>query len=336
MSDIRQDPTTGRWVIIAPERGRRPNSEGWKFPVAWNTGPDFDPSCPFCPGNEQLLPSIINEMPCEAAPGWLTRVVPNKYPALGSANDPPPKLGEVADILPGRGFHEVIVETSHHNADLTEICEFRLGAVISTYQKRYVELISRPAIKAVMIFRNHGARAGASLPHPHSQLIATSVVPPLLTEIASWAGAHFQEHQKCVTCELITREIGDGKRVVEVTEQFVALVPFAAASPFELWILPRCHQASFAVATDDEIHQFGSLLRRALRRIEKAVGNPPYTYAIQSAPLSHTDAPYFHWRLRIVPNVVTPGGFELGGGLPINPSSPEGDAEALRSVKLAS
>lgn len=332
MSEFRQDRTTGRWVIIAPERMGRPNSGSFDERAAMTAARDPDPDCPFCPGNEHLLPRIIEEMPDEEPPGWLTRVVPNKYPAVTSEKEQAFERAGTGGTLPGCGFHEVIVETPNHDADLAGLSERRLAAVIATYRDRYAKLLMRPRIESVMIFRNHGRAGGASLQHPHSQLVATPVVPPYLAEMAAWAEARRREHGHCVTCEAISHELDDGQRVVEATDRFAALVPFAAACPFELWILPRRHQASFADLADGDIPDFAALLGRCLRRIERALDNPAYTYAIQSAPAEHANAPYFHWRLRLLPNVVTPGGFEIGGGLPINPASPEADAETLRST----
>lgn len=333
MSEIRRDPTTGQWVIIAPERGRRPNADDARAHLATSPGQPYDPACPFCPGNEELLPGIVDEMSCDEAPGWLVRVVPNKYHALDSGIEPKSGNGGERETLPGYGFHEVIIESPRHDADVAHLSASQLAAVMAIYRARYVDLIARPRIEAVMVFRNHGPAGGASLRHPHSQLIATPVIPPRLTEMASWAEAQYGKNGKCVTCAQIARELHDGERVVEATDRFVAFVPFAATSPFEVWILPLGHQASFADSEEEQIAEFAALLGGVLRRIDKALGNPPFTYAIQSAPSRHAAAPYFHWRLRIAPAVVVSGGFEIGGGLPINPSSPEDDAGALRSAE---
>lgn len=335
MSEFRQDATTGRWVIIAPERGRRPGRERTGARPAGGPAPRFDPTCPFCPGNEHLLPGIIEETPGAGSGPWGTRVVPNKFPALDSQAGTAGFPEAQGPVQPGYGVHEVIVETPRHDAELAARCANGLTAVAETYRRRLAALMAAPAIEAVLVFRNHGPAGGASLRHPHSQVIATPVVPPRLAQMVSWGRARYQEQGECVTCAELARALDDGSRVVEATDRFAALVPFAAENPFELWILPRRHVACFADAETEHLAALGALLGRALRRMESALAGPSYNFAIESAPAGHAGAPYFHWRLRIVPNLRTPGGFELGGGLAINPSSPEEDAAALRSAQIA-
>lgn len=182
------------------------------------------------------------------------------------------------------------------------------------------------------MFRNRGRVAGASLPHLHSQVIATGMVPARMAMATAWARSHYERHHRCVTCETLEREVEDGHRIVEATERFVVLVPFAAERPFEQRIVPRSHNASFAEAGEQDLVAISPLLRRALRRIEVALGNPPYRYVVDSGPAADVHAPCMHWVLRIVPDHVRPGGFELSAGLPINPSRPEDDAKALRTA----
>jgi UDPglucose--hexose-1-phosphate uridylyltransferase len=328
MSELRRDRTTGAWVIIAPERGQRP----WKLLRPGRAAgplPAFDPSCPFCPGNEKLLPSIIDEIRCIEAPGWRTRVVPNKYPALQPDAAPPPE----GAVMSGLGYHEVIIETGRHDADLTTLFDPELDAILWTYRKRYVALAGRPSIKSVVVFRNHGGAAGASLAHPHSQIIALPMVLPRLDAIAAWAQSGDARRRQCVICQELTLELESGLRIVEVSECFVVVVPFAAPSPFELWIVPRRHEASFAQGDNAELDELGRVLQRALYRLKVLFGDLPYKFAFES--WTDAEMPSNHWRLRIVPGLVTPGGFELGAGLPINPSRPEDDAKKLRAAPAA-
>jgi UDPglucose--hexose-1-phosphate uridylyltransferase len=334
VSEFRQDRTSGAWVIIAPERGSGPRQ--WqRRDIAADEVRGVDRSCPFCPGNERLLPAIIEEIPADRPPAWRTRVVPNRYPAVRPENTPGPAPAEAGPVLPAYGYHEVIIETARHDSDLAALSPGDLNAVVFTYRRRYVELMARPAVEAVLVFRNHGRRSGASLLHPHSQVIATGLTPPRLAAKTAWARSHYARATRCITCEQVELELEDGRRVVEATERFLVIVPFAAASPFEQWILPRRHQASFAQAEDGELIELGQLLQRALCRLKAALDDPPYRYAIESGSAGEADAPYMHWGLRIVPDLVTAGGFELGGGLPINPSRPEDDAEALCSAAAA-
>jgi len=329
VSTFRQDAISGQWVIIAPERGHRPLDRRG----AINPDPPSHSAagCPFCPGNESMLPTIIEETAAREPPGWLTRVVPNKYPAL-SADIPPPEAEAGGSGKPGYGIHEVIIETARHDGDLTTLAAPELDAVMRTYRHRFTVLAQRPGIKAALVFRNHGRRAGASLDHPHAQAIALGLVPPLFATIAHRAQAHYEHCGQCLMCACLEHELDQTRRIVEASERFVVLVPYAAARPFELWIVPRRHQASFAEAGDKELSELGQVLQRSLHCLEAAAGAPPYNFAIESLAADHSGAAFLHWRLRIGPETTRPGGFELGSGMSINPSSPEYDAEVLRTA----
>lgn len=321
---------TGAWVIVSPDRGQRPGHRANRATEA--DPPAFDPACPFCPGNEDMLTPLIHETPMAESPGWRTRVVENKFPALRpelrlSANEQGP-----SSVLPGYGFHEVIIETACHNGDLATLPDPDLHSVIAINQKRFIALAEKPRIKAVFAFRNYGRAAGASLAHPHSQLIATAVVPPRLDAASAWAESIYMETGACPVCAALTREGEDGARIVETTDNYVLLVPYAASRPFEQVIVPCRHSASFADATDGEIVALGPLLQRALLRLKAACGDPDYNFVIESGPVCERDSPGQHWRLRIAPDLTTPGGFELGAGMAINASLPERDAETLRGA----
>jgi UDPglucose--hexose-1-phosphate uridylyltransferase len=226
----------------------------------------------------------------------------------------------------------VIVETSRHDGDLATLGAAGLRAVVDSYRQRYRALSGRPGVVATVLFRNHGQRAGASLVHPHSQIIAVTVPPPRLAAVAAWMRGRQAQEGHCVTCALLEAEAAEATRIVAQTPDFVLLVPFAAATPFEMWLLPRRHQACFGALAESELDDFALLLQSALRRLKAALGDPPYNFVVESWGDAARD--FAHWRLRIVPELTTPGGFERGAGLAINPSRPEADAEALRSVPL--
>lgn len=328
MSELRQDRTSGAWVIIAPGRERRPAD--WTVVSELDAVSSRDSGCPFCPGNEALLPSILEEMPSDASPGWRTRVVPNKFPALNSEAQ-----GDCRDhgsfiTANCYGHHEVIIENPGHDSDIPFLSDEEATAVTSCYRRRYLALMQDPQIESVLVFRNHGKAAGASLRHPHSQVVALGTVPPWVQSSEVWARERYDETGRCALCETLAYEMDDGRRIVHDGEWFVALVPFAAASPFELWLVPKRHQASFSTIGGDEQAELATLLRLALIRLRAALGDSPYNYVIDSASKNGGGTPHLHWRLRIVPYLVRPGGFELGAGLPINPSLPEEDAAILR------
>jgi len=332
MSELRQDRATGALVIIAPQRRLRPADSATQRRRS-DSLPRFDPTCPFCPGHEAELPGIIAEAAADGAPGWSVRVVPNKFPALLPADSPapaPPRHHARA----GHGTHEVVIESPRHNADLAAMTTAERQAVVAMYRGRCTALLAEPAIKTVVLFRNRGPASGATLAHPHAQIIALGLVPPRMAAINETTLNYCRKEGRCAICDELEIELALRERIVEENAQFVALVPYAAEHPFELWIVPKRHHASFTAAGDAELQDFSELLGRSLQRIEAALQRPSYNFVIDTAPKSGISAPHLHWRLRIVPETVTWGGFELGTGLPINPSVPEEDAAVLRAVTL--
>jgi UDPglucose--hexose-1-phosphate uridylyltransferase len=331
MTELRQDRTSGTWVIVAPARRLRPT-----LPSPERSGPSegrsFDPACPFCPGNEAQLPGILAETPASAPPGWQVRVVPNKYPAL--ALDAPPISSVAAPHVAtaGYGVHEVVIEHPRHDADLSALADTEMRAIVRCYHQRFTFLAAQPRIETVVLFRNHGVASGSSLPHPHAQLIALPLTTPRLQTLATWGRQRYDAEGRCATCSELEVEAAARDRIVDATADFLSLVPFAAERPGELWIVPQRHQASFAETTADEQDAFAHLLRDSLRRLKATYGNLAYNFVLDSAGHGAIGAPHLHWRLRILPNLVTWGGFELGTGIPINPSSPEQDAATLRDA----
>lgn len=318
--------TTGAWVLIAPERGGRTLQD--QTPPRGPT-PAFDRACPFCPGNEHLLPGIVSEVAAPTASGWHIRVAPNKYPAVHE--DLSHATGEAdTQKIKGYGAHRVIIDNPRHDADFDTLTEEELTSVLCVYRTQFVELAERPRTESVILFRNRGVPAGASSRHPHAQIISLPIRPPQIARWQDWARDYYDRHNRCATCSFVQSELEDRLRVVEATTHFVALVPFAAASPFEVHIFPARHLPSFAQVDGHELADLAALLRRVLRRLKQVLGDMPYNWVIDSATMREEGGPFLHWRMRIRPALVVPGGFELGAGLPINPSVPEEDAEALR------
>jgi UDPglucose--hexose-1-phosphate uridylyltransferase len=330
MSELRQDRPSGGWVIVAPQRGRRPQLHKSDTRTARRLR--FDPACPFCPGNEAQLPGIISELPARDAPGWRVRVVPNKFPAVQLEPAATALVRGGHGALPGRGIHEVIIENPRHDAELATMDVQELNAAVTVYRDRSRALLGQDEIAAVVLFGNCGSSAGASLGHPHAQNIALDFVPPKIAVMSDWARRYYAEHGRCALCDELESERKSGQRIVDENDAFVVLVPFAAEHPFEMWVVPKRHQAAFDALADDALPDFAALFGHSLRRMRTALGDPAYNFVVATTPKSESTAPYWHWRLRIVPDVATWGGFELGAGLPINPSSPEEDARALRTV----
>lgn len=335
MSELRQDRTTGAWSIIAPNRGKRPHDHS---PSEEPVDPGND-DCPFCPGHEAVLPSITSQIAQEAWPGWRVRAVPNLYPALGPENpvhpEEPPDAEPVAGHRrePGEGRHEVIIDSPDHDADIAGFDDAQIAALMKMYHQRYVALAALPRTETVVLCRNHGHMAGASLRHPHTQVLALATVPQRIRSVINWCRSAYRRTGHCPTCLELAAEMRDGSRIVEVMDRFVALVPYAASGPCETWIIPRRHQASFVAVEALDLLALGQILRRSTRRMKTALGNSAaYNLVIDSAPERGSVGAFFHWKLRLVPAMVVKGGFELGTDLPINPSSPEADAKALRQA----
>lgn len=330
MSELRQDRTTGGWAIIAPERSERPHMR--RAGAAPLKRPRFDPACPFCPGNEAQLPGIVDELARPGTPGWQVRVVPNKFPIVQFGQAATAPAGGEYQVRKGKGIHEVIIESPWHDAELATMNTEELTSVVTVYRDRSRQALRRDDIASAILFRNRGGDAGASLAHAHAQIVALDFVPPKIAAMDDWARRYYAEHGRCALCDGLESELKSGQRNVDENDAFAALVPFAAEHPFEIWVIPKRHQFGFDALTDDALPMFTALLGRCLRRVRATLGNPAYNFVVDTAPKNKSASPYWHWRLRIVPNVATWGGFELGTALPINPSSPEDDARLLRAA----
>ncbi len=333
MPELRQDPILGHWVIISEQRGRRPGSATIERQAT------TEAECAFCPGNErETLPEISAlRAPGTApdSPGWRVRVVPNKFPALSPASDG----GEVEqdaqqDLFPsrpGHGHHEVIIEGEAHTRSVTEFANDRMEELVCVYRDRFRALEQMPGTRSATLIKNVGAAAGMSISHSHSQLIATPMLSPVLeAELAAaqnWARAH---DGSCIWCDIIRTERQRGVRVVEVRENLVALCPWASRFPFETWILPVAHEAHFGRTCDATTGEFATLLLDVLRAIESRLTNPPYNYAIHSAPFPVEPTGQYHWRLAILPRVTRVAGYEQASGVYINHVTPEDAADQLR------
>lgn len=333
MTQLRQDPATREWVIVAAERARRPD-QFQSLQKQRPPEPPHDPKCPFCPGNESLAPPEIFSIKDEKG-GWRVRVVPNKFPALAPAGNLVRR--EEHDFFrwtDGVGHHEVIIETPVHNSCLALLPEDHVIDVVRTYRERYRAMRHTPNVAIVVIFRNHGEKAGTSLRHPHSQLVAVPVVPNNMRQLFEEATRYYDDNNSCVHCDIAAKELDAKVRLIESTDGYAAFNPFASTVPFETWIMPLAFRASFADTTDEEIAGFAKVLRRTLRRLHFGLGDPDYNFVIHAAPIVDEDEKYFTWHLRIVPRLTTRAGFEIGSGIYITTAVPEETAAFLREVKM--
>ena len=334
MPELRKDPVVGRWVIIATERVRRPSD----FPrrtVAARTA-----RCPFCPGHEDETPPevLAYRDPPDAAPdttGWRVRVVPNKFPALRIEGDLDRRGEGVYDLMNGIGAHEVVIESPDHTRGLESLPESAVAEVLRAYRTRIADLKRDERFRSVLVFKNQGAEAGATVDHPHSQLIATPVVPLVVADEIHQARAYHGYRERCLFCDIIRQETDEGVRIVAEGERVVAFAPFAARVPFETWVLPRPHAAAFEHIADDVLADLAAVLRGVLGRMRRALDDPPYNLVLHSAPFGVGESPSYHWHLEILPKLTGLAGFELGSGFHINPVPPEDAARLLRETASA-
>ena len=341
MSELRHDPISKRWVIIATERSRRP-MDYIPEPETTSAG-SF---CPFCEGNEDKTPPEImaarNPGTAPNSPGWSVRVIPNKFPALMIEGSPDRRGIGLYDKMRGIGAHEVVVETPEHRIMIPDMSDEHLATLTGVWANRLGDLIHDRRFKYILLFKNHLATAGASLAHPHTQIIATPVTPRAVAVKLESAKAHHQVKERCLFCDLIAQDIEEGTRIVYMDEHFVALTPYASRFPFEIFLAPRRHCHSYIETPPEELAAFGRALRDVLGRLRSALKDPPYNLVFHSAPNTETFprrsyywdtlAFDFHWHVEIIPRLTKVAGFEWGTGFYINPTPPEDAATFLRDA----
>ncbi len=342
MPELRKCPISERWIILATERGKRPTDFSKNLPEP-KSNPD---KCPLCVGKESQTPpevlAIRDKDSKRDSAGWEVRVVPNKFPALTSRGEVNRSGVGLYDMMSGIGAHEVIVEHPNHEIVLSEMDLSHIEKIIWTYKERIAELEEDRRFRYVLLFKNQGKSAGASLSHPHSQIIATPITPRYVKLELQHSRQYFLEKERCVFCDLIKQELSSGDRLVYEDENFVAFTPFASRFPFEIWIFPRQHHAFFKKISKQEQKQLAVCLKDVLTRLNKTVKNAPYNYLIHTAPNPTpragrpnywgTLAKDFHWHIEIIPRLTSQAGFEWGSGLYINPMPPEQAAKFLREI----
>lgn len=331
----------GRWVIIAPERAIRPEQLAVPVQVR-QPGP-----CVFCGGQESADPHEIYAIrPASTAantPGWQVRVLPNKFPVLRIEGDLIREGVGMFDMMTGVGAHEVIVETPEHHLDLADLPEPHIADVICAYRERMSDLAGDDRFKYVLIFKNQGFLAGATMPHAHSQLIATPVTPKRVKEELTGAQRYYEFKNRCVICDIIKQETRlTRERLVFENDAFVVISPFAARAPYETWILPKEHNCDFCEVGEAALPGLAQALKTTLLKMRVVLQDPPFNFLIHTAPIRRPRAGYwstialdYHWHVEILPRVTRPAGFEEGSGFYINPVMPEEAAEVLAKAPLA-
>jgi UDPglucose--hexose-1-phosphate uridylyltransferase len=333
LPELRKDAVTGRWVIISTDRRKRPND--FRLEPAKVIGGEY---CPFCPGREDMTPPEVLAFRQNGGapnrPGWDLRVVPNKFPALQVEGNLDREGEGLFDRMNGIGAHEVIIETPEHKKTFSTMSEPEIERVLWAYRERVLDLKRDIRFRYILVFKNHGAPAGATLEHSHSQLIALPIVPDYVREEIEGARRHFTAKERCVFCDIIRQETAVGRRIIHENVDIVALSPYAPRFPFETWLLPRSHGARFEDAPRQQYESLARMLKTVLTRMDRALETPSYNMIIHSLPFSEQATEFYHWHVEIIPKLTRTAGFEWGTGFYINPTSPEEAAQVLRTARV--
>lgn len=332
MSEMRFNPITLDWVIMAPDRALKPTDFAQK-PQERPLRPPHRDDCPFCIGNEHLTPVEVARLP-DAAGSWHVRVIPNKFSAFINTTDMKRESSGTFRSMTAAGAHEVVIEHPVHNLPFAEMPTDHLARVLWIYRERYRALRQNPVVETIVIFKNHGQRAGSSLEHSHSQITAAPVLSSQVCMRMQEARRYHELNGGCLYCSVLEEELQAGTRILEDGPFFVAFMPYASLSPYHMWIFPREHASSFDEISDAGLGELAGMLGRLLRRLKAAAGDPDYNFTIRSAPVGEVSSSCFHWYLAIVPRMSQLAGFELGSGTYINSLSPEQCAERLLNVTL--
>ncbi len=332
-SELRYDIASKSWVVIASGRSKRPEMFKEKEEVD-----PVDENCPFC--KEECYKHLVEvsasnkiEDPTSGLPdNWTIAVIPNKFPAFM----PSEELNEKNENglyrrMNAVGYHEVIITRDHQKSpgkmDAEEIKE-----LLGVYKRRYLELREKKFVNYISIFHNHGKRAGASISHPHSQLVTTPLVDVDVGFALDTAKKYIKRKGKCLYCAMQEWEMEKKKRVVYENDLFLVLCPFASKVAFQIIVTPKEHSSRFEKINEDQLDELAQAFSAALKKIYKGVGNPPYNFYLHTAPCDGENHDYYHWHFTILPKTATFAGFELGAGMEISTVRPEEAAEYLRNI----
>ena len=333
MPQLRKDPILSRWVIISTERKHRPTDFKPEPPTAESAH-----LCPFCPGNEHHTPPEIiayREEGTEAnQPGWHTRVIPNRMPVLTVEGQLERRGWAMYDMITGVGAHEIIIESPKHDLDLADLPPLQIERLLWAYRDRSLDLSRDTRFRYILILRNRGAAAGSTISHPHSQLIATPIVPKRVEEELNGAKLYHDYKERCIFCDIIRQELVERKRVAAENRNYLAFEPFASRFPFETWIIPKFHSCSFPVIDEEQITDLAYCLKETLLRLKDVLGDRSYNYVLHTAPIPLREKEAYHWHIEILPKLGRVAGFEWGSGFYINGTLPEDAAEFLRAADI--
>jgi UDPglucose--hexose-1-phosphate uridylyltransferase len=325
MSQLRLNPLNGRWVTVVTERAERPMDFA---PREREVEADPARPCPFCPGNEEATPPALETYGTDGM--WRVRVVPNLYPAFfGDETMAVRNLGPVHVQASASGIHEVLVFSPVHTASWADLDDFDAGLVMAALRDRLDDHSRAPYIRYTQAIVNHGREAGASLSHPHGQLLGMPFVPGEIVEEEK-AFARFEGG--CILCATAEAEAAEGSRVVILDDRVAVVAPFWSGTPYELLIIPGAHEGHMPASEPADLVAVGRAMRDALGLLRNVVGDVSYNAVFHTAPHHHHGQ--FHWHVHIWPKLATVAGFERGTGVLINIVAPEHAAAELRRAAV--
>ncbi len=333
MSEIRKNIITGDDVVIAIERGKRPHDFKHDEEEVKSGG-----YCPFCYGNEGDTPEEIIAVSDDSerkpnTSGWRIRVVPNKFAAFDIEEELKKSKDVFYEKMTGVGVAEVVIESNEHNSTFGTHDYEHIKDIIRVLKERYNNLVQDERLKYVQIFKNFGGIAGASLEHPHWQIMATPLVPSVIKKELRGAKKYYKEEGSCVYCDMLDYELELDKRIITRENDFVAFNPYASRYPFETWVMPKEHNSNFGSITEEEIGDLSYVLQMIIRKFEVGFNNPPFNIILHTAPCNVDCKEEYHWHIEILPRLSIAAGFELGTGSFINPTPPKLAAQSLKEIK---
>ena len=330
MSELRRDPIGGRWVIVDTDHPHKPDQYDYERQVYMGG------TCPFCYGNESMTPpeieAIRDSHTQPNSSGWQVRVVANKFPALQVEGDIERRGLGMYDMSNGVGAHEVLIETPYHQKDICDLLNHEVENFLNMYCRRAIDLAKDKRFKYIMVFKNFGAAAGASLEHPHTQLIALPMIPKSAAEEIKGAQNYFEYRERCIFCDIIRYEKEADRRVLLENEHFLVVAPYAPRFSFELAVYPKKHNPAFENTTEAELESLGVILSATLAKIARALNHPDYNLIIHNTPCSNNVGDFYHWHIEFMPVLARVAGFEWGTGFYINPISPEESVQVLKAI----
>lgn len=348
MSELRKDPLLGKWVVLSEARGKRPSDfkEDRAPSQAKRGGP-----CPFCQCHEHETGAELFAFRAGSlvgAPDWRVRVVKNIFPAVSmerlASDAPTTATGDESEEgpfhgchIPGIGSHEVIIETPLHDVKFSSLSARNVEEILLCFRHRIRLLRDDGRFKYVQVFKNQGKAAGASMEHSHSQIIALPIIPHHVELEIDNARTYFQSKGRCIFCDILKHDIADASRLIDCSSEYAVLAPYAPKYPYETWIVPQTHSSNFENIDDFQLQRLAKVLLSTVRKMERLFNDVPFNYMLHTSPVQdYCDVPFYHWSIRVIPHLLTLGGFELGSGCHILPVYPEKAASELRDIKLES